>query len=87
MEKRDSVKKLKLFTFWNTLLKPQLLVDIKNVFLSLWDGNFLLFTKPKVTSLIKEHLLTSMGGDEINRNWDKCEYLKKKKKKIQMKAK
>ena len=49
------------------------------MFPSLWDDSFLSFTKPKVTNLIKEHLTTTIGVDEINRNWGECEYLKKKK--------
>ena len=86
IEKRDSIKKLKTFTFWNKLSKPQLLDDTKNVFPSLWDDSFVSFTKLKVTtSLIKQHLVTTMGVDEINRNWGECEYLKKKK--IQKKPK
>ena len=87
MEKRDSIKKLKTFTFWNTLPKPQLLDDTKNMFSSLWDDSFVSFTKLKVTSLIKQHLVTTMGVDEINRNWGKCEYLKKKKEKRKKKKK
>ena len=49
------------------------------MFPSLWDDSFLSFTKLKVTNLIKEHLATTIGVDEINRNWGECEYLKKKK--------
>ena len=48
------------------------------MFPPLWKDSSLSFTKQKVTNLIKEHLATTIGVDEINRNWSECEYLKNK---------